>query len=103
MAAAWCLLWVGTARNEPPQLPLPPGTVAMSHLPEAASPAWPLMYPVIQAGQAMVAKAPFLKPAFQAGVNDLRLDESPAARSLFVVSQADFTAGLESNTRLLLL
>ena len=34
---------VGTARNEPPQLPPPPGTVAMSHLPAFSSPACSLM------------------------------------------------------------
>src|SRR6266496_2569708 len=37
-----CLLCLGTVRNEPPQLPPPPGTAAMSHLPEVFG-AWSLI------------------------------------------------------------
>src|SRR6266542_3042197 len=49
-AAARCLLCFGTVRNEPPQLPLPPGIVAMSHLPLVCG-AFSLMVSVIHAGQ----------------------------------------------------
>src|SRR5690606_5299092 len=77
-ASFGCLLDFGTARKEPPQLPPLPGALAMSHLPAALSPACPLMTPVIHAGQPIVAKVAFLKPAFHSSENDRRLLDSPA-------------------------
>src|SRR5512142_3245171 len=59
------LLCSGMARYEPPQLPLPPGTVAMSHLLAAPSPALVLMVPVYHAGHGTVAKAAFWNAAVQ--------------------------------------
>src|SRR5690606_26739871 len=56
-ASSGCSLCVGTARNDPPQLPPPPGTAATSHRPSPASPAVFSMCPSIQAGQGMVANA----------------------------------------------
>ena len=41
-ASAGCCDCFGTVRNEPPQLPPPPGTGAMFHLPFVAG-AWPWM------------------------------------------------------------
>jgi hypothetical protein len=41
-ASAWCEDCLGTARNDPPQLPPVPGVAAMSHLPFVAG-AWPWM------------------------------------------------------------
>src|SRR5262249_32382439 len=67
-ASAWCDDWLVTERNEPPHLPPPPGTFPISHLPFVAG-AWPWMSPIIHAGQATVAKVPFLKPVFQSLVN----------------------------------
>lgn len=59
------------------------------------------MFAVIQAGQATVAKASFLKPAVHSVSNDFRFADRPALRILLVVAQADCTAGLVSKVKLL--
>ena len=64
LASSTFLPWDGTVRNEPPQLPPPPGkTLAMSQ-PLTPS-ALPWTTPSIQPGQAMVAKPSFWKHAVQ--------------------------------------
>ncbi len=100
MASAWCLLWRGTARCEPPQLPPSPGTRAMSHLPLASGPALPSITPVIQAGQAMVANLDCLKAETHSSDQEPYLPERPALMMFMVMSQACLTAGLLSTTRL---
>src|SRR5689334_17493756 len=64
VASAVCLPDLGTARNEPPQLPACGGW-AMSHLPLFAGPELVATMPVIQLGQAMVANLPVLNAADQ--------------------------------------
>ena len=60
----------GTPSQEPPQLVAPPGrTGATFHLPAPSGPAWPWMYPIIQVGQAMVAKAPLANALFHGSEN----------------------------------
>src|SRR5512142_701702 len=48
-ASLGCLLCLGTARKEPPQLPPLPGALAMSHFPALASPEFALIAPVSRA------------------------------------------------------
>jgi len=67
-ASRGCLVCFGTASQEPPQLPPPPGTAATSHRPFCSSPALPLTTPSIQDGQPRVANCAFLKPVFHSSV-----------------------------------
>src|SRR5688572_633176 len=88
IASARCLLCAGTDRNEPPQLPPPPGTEAMSHLPLAPAPALASITPVIQAGHAMVANLACLKAATHSLDQAPNLPGRPALMIFTVVSQA---------------
>src|SRR5215510_1754540 len=65
-ASLGCLVCAGTVSHEPPQLPAPPGTAAMFHLPDVPG-AFSLMYPCIHAGHVMVAKLPFWNAVTQSG------------------------------------
>src|SRR4051812_30370330 len=54
------------------------------------------MMPSIQAGHAVVAKAPVLNPVLHGSDHVTILDVRPSRTMLVVTSQADLTAGLES-------
>src|SRR5687768_9372714 len=71
----------------------------MSHLPEESL-ACSWMYAIIQLGQAMVAKRPFWKPAFQSGDHASILADRPALIASMVLLNAPRTAGLVSTTTL---
>src|SRR3954464_3608518 len=101
-ASFGCLLCVGTASQEPPQLPPPPGTPATSHLPLCPSPPNCLMRPSIQAGHGAVAKAFFFSAWLHGSDRNCTPFARPACDIFTVSSQAAFTAGFDSMTNLLL-
>src|ERR1700754_2159479 len=97
MAASFgCLVCLGTASQEPPQLPPPPGTAATSHLPLPSSPALPLTTPSIHDGQPTVANEPFWVPAAHSSVKLRSLAVRPDRLIFAVKSNAVFTAGFLS-------
>src|SRR4051812_27190348 len=86
-ASFWCLLCVGTARNEPPRTAPVPGTFATSHLPALSGPDCFSIVPSIQDGHGIVAKVPFLNPAFHCGLYWAMPADRPAPIIATVLSQ----------------
>src|SRR5215207_166375 len=68
---------VGTTRNEPPQLPPPPGNAFAKSHPSTPS-AFPDTTPSIQPGQAIVAKPSFWKDAVQSSLHWVSFVDRPA-------------------------
>src|SRR5690606_15137055 len=78
LAASVFLPEAGTVRNEPPQLPPPPGNTFATSQP-STPPEFCSMGPVIQAGQSMVANASAWKPATQSSLHCSTPAESPSS------------------------
>src|SRR5690349_2714757 len=89
-AAATCLPELGTARNEPPQLPAA-GAWATFHLPALAGPEYFSMFACCQDGQMVVAKVDCENAVCQGVSNSLRPCELPAASAFIARSQAVLT------------
>src|SRR5690554_2043065 len=72
-AASWCSLWVDTAVEEPPQLPVAGalashcGMGATFHFP-AVSPAFPARTPGAHTAESQPTSVPLLSAAFHSGV-----------------------------------
>src|SRR3954470_24066352 len=100
-ASFGCLLCFGTVRNEPPQLPAPPGNAAVTaHLSSFSGPDCASMTPSIHDGQVLVAKAAFLNAVFHSLLKATSLADCPLRTAAVTWSQSCFTAVLDSRTNL---
>ena len=89
--------WDGTVRNEPPQLPPPPGkTLAMSQ-PLTPS-ALPSTTPSIHPGHAMVAKPSFWKDAVQSSPHCGSLVDRPLSMLPVTSAQTALSSSFSTST-----
>ena len=85
LASSGCSDCFGTIRNEPPQLPPPPGKTLAKSQPLTPS-ALPETTPSIQPGQAIVAKPSFWKEAVQSSLHWVSLVDRPLSTFAVIVS-----------------